>query len=84
MNREKVYETLLPVFRDVFDDRKIKISDNTTSSDIMGWDSLVHINLIAAIEDEFDIKFALEDAYNLKNVGELVDIILAYVDGKKA
>ena len=84
MNREKVYEILLPVFRDVFDDRKIKISDSTTSSDIMGWDSLVHINLIAAIEDEFDIKFALEDAYNLKNVGELVDIILAYVDGKKA
>ena len=56
MNREKVYEILLPVFRDVFDDRKIKISDSTTSRDIMGWDSLVHINLIAAIEDEFDIK----------------------------
>ena len=76
MTREEVYAKLLPVFKDVFDDRKIKISDTTISTDIVGWDSLMHIQLIAAIQDEFDIKFAVEDAANLKNVGELVDLIL--------
>ena len=76
MNREEVYEKLLSVFRDVFDDRRIKINDSTTSSDIVSWDSLMHIQLITAVEDEFAIKFAVEDAYNLKNVGELVDLII--------
>lgn len=76
MTREEVYAKLLPVFKDVFDDRRIKIDDETTSRDIVGWDSLMHIKLIAAIEDEFNIKFSVEDAANMKNVGELVNLIL--------
>ena len=76
MSRENVYEKLLMVFKDVFDDRRIKINDSTISSDIMGWDSLMHIQLIAAVEDEFGVHFAVEDAYNLKNVGELDDMII--------
>ena len=76
MTREEVYAKLLPVFKDVFDDRRIKINDETISTDIVGWDSLAHIQLIDAIQDEFEIEFAVEDAANLKNVGELVDLIL--------
>ena len=79
MTRDEVYAKLLPVFKDVFDDRRIKIDDNTTSSDIVGWDSLMHIQLIAAVQDEFGIDFAVEDAYNLKNVGGLVDLIIKNV-----
>lgn len=79
MTREEVYAKLLPVFKDVFDDRRIRIDDSTTASDIVGWDSLMHIQLIAAVQDEFEIDFAVEDAYNLKNVGALVDLILKTV-----
>ena len=79
MTREEVYVKLLPVFKDVFDDRRIKINDDTISTDIVGWDSLAHIQLIAAIQDEFEIEFAVEDAANMKNVGELVDLILNLV-----
>ena len=43
MTREEVYAKLLPVFKDVFDDRRIKINDDTISTDIVGWDSLAHI-----------------------------------------
>lgn len=76
MSREEVYKQLLPVFKDVFDDRRIKINDDTTSKDIVGWDSLMHIQLIAAVQDEFEVEFSVEDAVNMKNVGELVDLIL--------
>ena len=81
MTREQVLERLQAVFRDVFDDRRIAVKDSTTSKDIVGWDSLVHINLIASIEDEFDIKFSIQEAYTAKNVGELVDAILKQLDG---
>jgi len=48
--RENIYEKLGGIFRDVFNDESIIISDSTSSKDIAGWDSLEHANLIASIE----------------------------------
>lgn len=76
MDRNSVYNRLNKVFRDVFDDENISLSDETTSKDIDGWDSFEHINLLVAIEDEFSFKFPMSKVINLKNVGEVVDIIL--------
>lgn len=79
MTREAAYETLNEVFRDVFDDESIEVSDSTTSDDIEDWDSLEHINLIAAVEQEFGIKFNMGQVVTMKNVGEMVDIILSQI-----
>ena len=57
MDRDEVYETLNEVFRDVSDDPSITVDDSVTSYDVDGWDSLEHINLIAAVEQEFGVKF---------------------------
>ena len=59
MSREEIYEQLNEVFRDVFDDDTIEVNDQTTSRDIEDWDSLEHINLIAAIETQFGMKFTM-------------------------
>ena len=79
MTREEVYETLNEVFRDVFDDESIEVNDETTSDDIEDWDSLEHINLIAAVEQEFGIKFNMGQVVTMKNVGEMVDFILSQI-----
>ncbi len=76
MGREEVFETLNGVFRDVFDDETITVNDKTTADDIEDWDSLEHINLMAAVESEFGIKFSMGQIMTMKNVGEMVDIIL--------
>lgn len=76
MTREEVFEKINEVFRDVFEDEDIVVSDSTTADDIDDWDSLEHINLVNAIEDEFDIKFDMGQIVTMKNVGEMVDIIL--------
>ena len=55
MTREKVFETLNEVFRDVFDDESIAVEEETTADDIEDWDSLEHINLIAAVEQELSL-----------------------------
>ena len=72
MTREEVYETLNGVFQDVFDDESIVVNDDTTSEDVDGWDSLEHINLIAAVEQEFGVKFNMGQVVSMKNVGEMV------------
>lgn len=75
MNREMIYRRLQEVFADVFDDDSIQLSDETTAADVDGWDSLRHITLLAAIEEEFDVKFSMGQTVAMKNVGEMVDYI---------
>lgn len=77
MTREDVFEKLNLVFREVFDDESIKVCDATTAKDIEDWDSLEHINLIVAVEKCFSIKFNMGEVTSMKNVGEMVDLILA-------
>ena len=79
MKKEEVYERLNNVFRDIFDDDSIVVKPETTSNDIEDWDSLEHINLVVAIEQEFGIKFNMNEVTSMKNVGEMVDIILSRV-----
>ena len=76
MSREEVFQKLNHVFQDVFDDDSIVVSDNTTAADIEDWDSLEHINLMVAIEEDFGMKFNMAEVTGLKNVGEMVDVIL--------
>ena len=75
MTREEVYVKLNEVFRDVFDDEDITVTDTTTANDIDDWDSLEHINLIVAIEDCFGMKFNMGEVTTMKNVGAMVDIM---------
>lgn len=75
MNRDQIFEKLTAVFQDIFDDEDITIGEKTTAADIEDWDSLTHIMLLSAVEDEFGIKFDMKAVHGLKNVGEMVDLI---------
>ena len=75
MDRNEIFERLNNVFADVFDDDTITVSEDTTAADIDGWDSLMHITLISAVEDEFDIKFDMKSVVAMKNVGDMADVI---------
>ncbi len=75
MNRAEVKETLTRVFRDIFDDDSIVLTDATSAKDIEDWDSLEHINLIAAVEKKFKMRFTMREVSGMKNVGEMMDIV---------
>lgn len=75
MKKEDILKQLNDVFRDVFDDENLEITDETTAADIEDWDSLMHITLIAEIEDAFDMKFSMKEVLEMKNIGEMVQII---------
>ncbi|MCH5324078.1 MAG: acyl carrier protein [Eubacterium sp.] len=77
MEEQEIYERLNEVFRDVFDDDELEVEEGTTADDIDDWDSLSHITLISAVEDEFGIRFKMGEVSSMKNVGEMVEIIKA-------
>jgi acyl carrier protein len=77
LDREQVSDRLNGIFRDIFDNDDISVTDNTTAADIDGWDSLAHITLILGVEREFRIKMTASEVGSLKNVGQMIDIITA-------
>lgn len=79
MTEEEIYEKLNEIFQDIFDDDTIEVDELTTADDIDDWDSLEHINLIAAIEEEFGMKFKMGEVSTMKDVGEMVEIIMSRI-----
>ncbi len=76
MTREEVFERLNKVFREILDDDTIELTDETVADDVDGWDSFEHINLVVGVEEEFNMKIPMGKVVTMKNVGEMVDIIL--------
>ena len=76
MDREHVFNGIQEIFRDIFDEENLIITDRTNSDEIEDWDSLNHINLVSAIEKEFNIRFALGELLSLKDVGAMIDLML--------
>jgi acyl carrier protein len=70
-------EQLRAIFCQVFDDENLEINDNTSSSDIAGWDSIAHLNLIIAIEKKFGIRFSAAElgAIKASSVGQMLALI---------
>ena len=71
------YKKLTKVFREVFDDDSIELTPETTANDIDDWDSIEHINLIAAVEDAFGMRFQMREVSAMKNVGEMFAFVSA-------
>ena len=52
-----------------------EITEDSSSDNIESWDSLKHLNLILALEEEFDINIPDEEVGNLINY-KLIELIV--------
>ena len=76
MTRDDIFHGVQQIFRDIFDDENLIINNGTNSNQIEDWDSLNHINLVTAIEKEFNVKFALGELEDLNDVGAMIDLMV--------
>ena len=79
-----MHETLQGVFRKVFSNPSLIITDESTAADVPGWDSLTHVRLVVAVEKAFQVRFKVTDMAKLKRVGDLKAIIERYTAGRDA
>ena len=63
------------IFRDVLGQPGLALTRDSNAANVQGWDSLAHVNLIWSIEQEFAVRFGLGELQDLKNVGELIDLL---------
>jgi len=75
MTQDDIQTTLLGVFRKVFSDEDIVISEEMTAADYEAWDSLNHIMLIMETEATFGVKFSNAEVARLQKVGDLIKLV---------
>ncbi|MCK9257354.1 MAG: acyl carrier protein [Sulfurospirillaceae bacterium] len=51
------------------------INDTTSSKTVESWDSLKQMNIIVALEEEFEIELSDDDIDAMTNIGNIIKIV---------
>ena len=73
-------EKIQEIFKDVFDNEELLISQETTSKDIDEWDSMAQIDIIVALENEFGLKFTIEEVQKLTSIKSMISTLSKKLD----
>jgi acyl carrier protein len=73
--RPEALRRLEVIFRDQFLDDSIRLAEHSSPEQIEAWDSLAHVNLLAAVEAEFRIKFTTDEFGEISNVAGILDAL---------
>jgi acyl carrier protein len=57
------------------DQPNLELTSQSSAANVDDWDSLSHVNLVVAIEKRYKIRFALGELEELKNVGDMAQLI---------
>lgn len=63
---------LQTVMREVFDDDALCIDSASSPDTIADWDSFANIQLLAAVEEEFGLKFTTAEAQAVRSVADIL------------
>lgn len=72
-------EKIQPIFRDIFDDENLVVTEKTVATDVEDWDSFAQMQIVMGIEDMFGIKFSTDEVIEFKNVGDVVKAIERHI-----
>jgi acyl carrier protein len=72
-----VQQRLQQIFREVFDDGHLILSPTLSAATLPHWDSLAHMKLIMACEEEFGVQFTIEETVESNSVARLLDVLAA-------
>jgi len=72
---ELILIELQPIFHDALKLPDLIITRSSSALNTPNWDSLAHISIIEMVETHFKIRIGLSELEDLKQVGDLVDLI---------
>lgn len=75
MTESDILAKLKVLFQEVFDDASLELSKDKNTNDIPGWDSMAQVTLAIEIEHIFNIRIMSAEMEELRNVGDIVDLI---------
>jgi len=75
MERSDILKRVEEIFREELELDDLVLTDETTADDVEEWDSLSHVQLVAAMEEAFGIEFKSREILSWENIGDLIDSI---------
>ena len=75
-------EAVQQLFQEVFDDESLLVTPETTALDVEDWDSMMHVNLMIAVEQRFGVQFATAEIAALSQQGQNVGTLMQLVADK--
>ena len=75
MNKKKNLNKIKLIMTLVFNIKKNEIKNNSSPNTIEVWDSIKHMNLIIALEEEFKVNFSNKEIGEMINF-EIINLIL--------
>ena len=75
MERNDILKRVEEIFREELELDDLVLADETTADDVEEWDSLSHVQLVAAMEETFGIEFKSREILSWENIGDLIDSI---------
>ena len=76
MKKEEILQQLSLIFEQVLKRSDLKIDYNMSAEDIDEWDSLTNMTIISEIEKKWGVHFKLRDIIRMKNIGDMIDVII--------
>lgn len=76
-SREEILARVAEIVGGIVSNRSLALTEATTASEVPGWDSLTHIQIIIAVEKAFKLRLKSSEVAQLDNVGSLIDIVAA-------
>lgn len=76
MENNAIKLRIYSVFEDLFDLEGIALDTGLKRDDVEEWDSLGHIRLLLAIEDEFDIKIQANEMADFKSIESIFQYLV--------
>lgn len=76
LTQDEILEELQPIFEEALDQPDLKVTLKSNATNTKNWDSLAHIDIIEMVERRFNVKFALGELQDLKDVGDLVGLVM--------
>lgn len=73
MMKEKIIEIMKTIFEST------DVDESTTPDKLENWDSLRHMNLVVALEEEFGVEFDEDDIVEMLSL----DAIMKVIESKK-
>lgn len=83
MEKNRVFEQVVEICRDVFEDDSLVLTETSTASDVEKWDSLTHLSLVNEMEQTFKVAFTLDEMSG-RTLGDLVEALIRHLEEKQA
>lgn len=59
-----------------------ELNEDTSLNDVERWDSLRHMSLISALEDEFDVEFSAQQIGKMNSLGRIIREVSSELESK--